>query len=92
MRGWPGRADKYEVDLGWETNLAVYVIYEKSGGPTKDKAIAEAMLDAIKEEIASEYHRQIIVTGDFNVEPDALTAAQDLIEKKQCIDVGRHAS
>ena len=31
-----GRAEKYEIDLGWEANVTIYVIYGKSEGSTKD--------------------------------------------------------
>ena len=44
-----GRAGKYEIDMGWEANLTCYVIYGKSGGATKDKAVTDAILKAIKD-------------------------------------------
>ena len=42
-----GRVGQYEVDLGWEANLVVYVFYGNSGGSAKDTAIAEEILGAI---------------------------------------------
>ena len=87
-----GRAGKYEIDMGWEANLTCYVIYGKSGGATKDKAVTDAILQAIKEEIDSEIHRPTIILGDFNAEPDTLKTAKKWIEDEQWIDVGKNAS
>ena len=78
--------------LGWEANVTCYVIYGKSGGSNKDKAVTEEILNAIKEELASEIHRPTLILGDFNAEPDSLKAAKDLIENDQWVDIGKNAA
>ena len=64
------------MDMGWGANLTVYVIYGRSGGSTKDKAVTETIPEAIKEEMDTEYHRPTIIMGDFNAAPDALKTAK----------------
>ena len=87
-----GRVEKYEVDLGWGSNLMVYVPYGKSGGAKADKDLANSIIEAIREEIATEYHKPTIIIGDFNVEPATLRAVGEMIEQEQWIDVGANAS
>ena len=49
-----GRAEKYQVDLGWERMIQVFNIYGQSGGGKEDIAVTEAILEAVREERDSE--------------------------------------
>ena len=87
-----GRVVMYEMDLGWESNMLVFVIYGVSGGGTLRRAKTEALIGATTEERARRPHMPTIITGDFNTEPDSLTAIKELIAEEGWVDLGKHAS
>ena len=87
-----GRAALYVLDLGWESNMLVVVIYGQSGGSKADVAKTETIIDTAKEEIKKHPYMATIMIGDFNAEPDALKSIQELIEEEQWVDIGRNAS
>ena len=54
--------------------------------------MTEAITEAIKEEIAAEYHMPTLILGDFNAETDSLSAVKDLTKDEQWFYVGVIAS
>ena len=87
-----GRADKYELNLEGKENIVVYVPYGKSGGAKADREITDAIVEAIKAEIESEFHRPTLIMGDFNAVPGSLRSVKDMLDTNQWIDVGACAS
>ena len=87
-----GRVAMYEMDLGWESNMLVFVIYGASGGGKIARGTTEALIDAIAQEKAKRPYMATIIVGDFNAEPDSLMSIKELIAEEQWTDVGRHAS
>ena len=65
-----GRRDKYLVDLGWEQNMRVYVIYGCTGDTKQAINCTEAIIEAIEEEIAKDPLFTILIVGDFNHTPN----------------------
>ena len=47
-----GRAAMYVMDLGWESNMMVFVLYGVSGGGKNARAKTKAIIDAIIKEKA----------------------------------------
>ena len=61
-----GRADKYLVDLGWQQNIMVFVVYCYAGGSTGAKESTDQIADAIKEEIGEDCAMPVMIQGDLN--------------------------
>ena len=66
-----GRVGKYQVDLGWERMMQVCNVYGQAGGSKQDKAVAEAILAAIREERNRGQHLPILITGDSTQTPES---------------------
>ena len=88
----PKKGGKYEVGLGWGSNLMVYVPYGKAGGAKADKDFTNSIMEAIREEIETEHHKPTIIIGDFNAETATLQAVSEMIDHEQWIDVGANVS
>ena len=87
-----GRVEKYELDLGWDANLMCYIPYGKSGEAKADRDITEAIIEAIKGEIESEYHKPTLIMGDFNAIPGSLQAVRSSLDEEQWISIDANAA
>jgi hypothetical protein len=87
-----GRAEKYQVDLGWEQMLWVYNVYGQAGSKKEDIAVTEAIIAAIREEMEHEPKLPTYVVGDVNANPEKLQGFQELVSEDGWIDVGLHAN
>ena len=88
-RAWAkGRAEKYEVDVGWAANLRVCVLYGKTGDSREAKLETEHILEAIKEEDKASHYLPTVILGDFNEDPDRIATVQELTEEQQWVDIG----
>ena len=87
-----GRAGKFELDLGWEQNLQVIVIYGKSGGSKKAIRMTEAIIDAARQEVDAGHYLATMLVGDLNANPEKLKTVKEMIKNDQWTDVGKHAS
>ena len=59
-----GRGDKYSLDLGWQGNLHIFVIYGQTGGSRAALMKTETIIDAVKEETTIEPCLPPLVVGD----------------------------
>ena len=71
--------------------IQVFNVYGQSGGSKEDIAIAEAILEAVREEKDEEQHLPTLIVGDLNADPKRLQNINELIEEEGWIDVGLHA-
>ena len=85
-----GRAEKYQVDLGWERMIQVFNIYGQSGGGKEDIAVTEAILEAVREERDSEPHLPTFLVGDVNADPSKIQNLKELV-MEGWVDIGMHA-
>ena len=58
----------------------------------KGSEMKDAIVEAIKAEIESEFHRPTLIMGDFNAVPGSLRSVKGMLDTNQWIDVGACAS
>ena len=86
-----GRAAKYQIDMGWDQNFMIFVLYGLTGDSGEAKLGTNAIIDAIRGEIDRETYLPTILMGDFNAEPETLEAVQELIDEEARTEIGSNA-
>ena len=56
-----GRAAKYQIDMGWDQNLMIFVLYGFTGDSGQAKLGTNAIIDAIRGEIERETYLPTIL-------------------------------
>ena len=77
-----GRAAKYQIDMGWDQNLMIFVIYGYTGDSGEAKLGTNAIIDAIRSEVDRATYLPTVIMGDFNAEPESIEAVQEMIDEE----------
>ena len=86
-----GRVAKYQIDMGWDKNLLIFVLYGMTGDSGEARLATNAIIDAIREETERETYLPTILMGDFNDEPESIEAVQEMIEEEAWTEIGSNA-
>ena len=87
-----GRVCKCVLDIGWDANFSVYIIYCKSGGTKLAKDYNEWLVDCCRGEIAGDEGSPNIIMADFNATPSNIGSIKEMIEDELWEDVGHVAN
>ena len=77
-----GRAAKYQIDMGWNQHLMIFILYGYTGDSGEAKIGTNAVIDAIHGEIDRATYLPTVLMGDFNAEPESIEAVQEMIDEE----------
>ena len=86
-----GRISKCLLDVGWESNIRIYVGYVQAGGSKAARNTTEAMVDAARGEMQGEETLPTFFMADFNATPSSIEAVREMIDDDLWEDIGEKA-
>ena len=64
-----GRAAKYQIDMGWNQHLMIFILYGYTGDSGDAKFGTNAIIDAIRWEIDRVTYLPTVLMANFNAGP-----------------------
>ena len=83
-----GRVGKYEMDVGWEQHIRIYICYGCAGDTKQATNATAAIIEAIEGEVALGPMMPTLILGGSNHTPCELQSVKKLIDVHPWCNVG----